>query len=49
MNVLNQVRYRSQKEILEHVGKTVEEFADGADQSDDITMLGFTYYGTEKE
>jgi serine phosphatase RsbU (regulator of sigma subunit) len=46
VRILNEVRDRSQKEILEYVDSKVSEFADGADQSDDITMLGFTYYGT---
>ncbi len=49
VDILNEVSDRSQKEVLEHVGKAVSEFAAGADQSDDITMLGFTYYGTAKE
>ena len=49
VDVLNEVSDRSQKEVLEHVGRAVSDFAAGADQSDDITMLGFTYYGAAKE
>jgi serine phosphatase RsbU (regulator of sigma subunit) len=49
VDVLNEVKDRSQKDILEHVAKAVAEFEAGADQSDDLTMLGFTYFGVEKE
>ncbi len=49
VDVLNEVKDRSQKDILEHVAKAVAEFEAGADQSDDLTMLGFTYFGAEKE
>ena len=49
VDVLNEVKDSSQKDILEHVAEAVAEFEAGADQSDDLTMLGFTYFGAEKE
>ena len=33
------------KEILTAVGKDIETFSAGAEQSDDITMLGIKYLG----
>jgi sigma-B regulation protein RsbU (phosphoserine phosphatase) len=35
------------KEILKNVKEAVDDFVGGAPQFDDLTMLGFKYYGTE--
>ncbi len=45
VGALNEVTDRSQKEIIEHVKKRIDEFVKDAPQFDDITMLGFTYLG----
>ena len=48
LNILNTNREKTMKELLPIVRKDVLDFADGAAQFDDITMLGFhlmRYYG----
>ena len=47
LDALNEVREGSQEEILGNVQRRVSEHAKGFIQSDDLTMLGFTYYGPE--
>ena len=42
---LNMVREDTLQQILPAVRQDIEEFAGGAEQFDDITMLGFTYLG----
>ena len=49
LDALNEAREGSQEEILGNVQRRVREFANGFEQSDDLTMLGFTYYGVEDE
>ncbi len=49
VEVLNSMKDKSQKEILEELGKILTEFSGEENQFDDITMLGFTYFGAEKE
>ena len=46
---LNKVRNKSMTETLPAVRKDIADFAAGADQFDDITMIGFVYYGSETE
>ncbi len=45
LNVLNDNKDASMKELLEAVRTDVDEFVDEAPQFDDITMLGFVYKG----
>ena len=42
---LNAVKEKTLKQVLPAVRQDIEEFASGAEQFDDITMLGFTYLG----
>ncbi len=44
---LNKEPDASPENILKNVKSAVDEFAGAAPQFDDITMLGFTYFGTE--
>ena len=37
------------KALLPGVRRDIADFADGADQFDDITMLGLTYFGPGHE
>ena len=46
-NVLNTLRSSSIKETLPAVRKDIADFVGEADQFDDITMLGFVYYGPD--
>ena len=46
---LNKVRNKPMTETLPAVRKDITDFAAGADQFDDITMIGFVYYGSETE
>ena len=46
--VLNTVKDRNMKDTLPAVREDIAAFVGAADQFDDITMLGFTYYGPEK-
>ena len=46
---LNKVRNKPMTETLPAVRKDIADFAAGADQFDDITMIGFVYYGSETE
>lgn len=45
--VLNKNRESSLKEILSDVSRDIEIFSAGAEQFDDITMLGFRFLGSE--
>ncbi len=45
VDVLNQVPGQSPKELLEQVTQGIEEFVDGSEQYDDVTMLAFHYVG----
>lgn len=47
LNVLNTCQNRNTRKICENVLQNVNEFVNGADQSDDITMLSFTLNGNE--
>ncbi len=49
VEVLNGMKDKSQKEILEELGRILTDFSGEDNQFDDITMLGFTYFGAEKE
>jgi serine phosphatase RsbU (regulator of sigma subunit) len=42
---LNEVRNAPEKETLDFVAKSVRAFAGEAPQTDDMTMLGMTYFG----
>ena len=46
---LNKVRNKPMTETLPAVRKDIADFAAGADQFDDITMIGFIYYGSETQ
>ena len=46
---LNNAADRCGKAILPEIKRSVDRFADGRDQFDDITMLGFRYNGKETE
>ena len=45
---LNTAPSASMKEILGNVRKAVDDFVKDAPQFDDLTTLGFQYFGTEK-
>lgn len=45
IEALNEVTDRSQEETLSHVKDCVSRFVGDVPGSDDLTMLGFTYYG----
>ena len=47
--ILNVEKDRPMEEILPGVRRDISEFVGKADQFDDITMLGFTWFGTGKE
>ena len=47
VNALNTLKEASIAETLPAVRKNIADFVGGADQFDDITMLGFVYRGTE--
>ena len=47
--VLNKVRNKPMTETLPAVRKDIADFAAGADQFDDITMMGFLYNGPEAQ
>ncbi len=46
---INPVRKKSMENILPAVRADIAAFAGEAEQFDDITMLGFTYHGSEEE
>ncbi|MCR5411067.1 MAG: serine/threonine-protein phosphatase [Lachnospiraceae bacterium] len=46
LKALNKKPDTSPEETLDGVLESIREFAEGADQNDDITMLGFDYFGT---
>ena len=48
LDALNKDPNASPKDILKNVKVSVDEFVGDAPQFDDITMLGFTYFGTEE-
>ena len=45
INILNKRKDASDKLLLPAVRRDIESFVNGADQFDDITMLGFSYKG----
>ncbi len=45
VEVLNKVSVRSSKELIEQVEQGIEEFVDGSEQYDDVTMLAVSYIG----
>ena len=45
LEALNKDPNATLRATLKNVADSIEDFADGADQFDDITMLGFTYNG----
>ncbi|MBQ7160687.1 MAG: SpoIIE family protein phosphatase [Clostridia bacterium] len=47
LTALNRDPSASPKELLENVRHDIDEFVGDADQFDDITMLGFNYFGAE--
>ena len=49
VNVLNTVKDEPMEMVLPKVRRNIAAFVGAADQFDDITMLGFAYYGTGKE
>ncbi len=49
VNVLNTVKGEPMETVLPIVRQNIADFVGAADQFDDITMLGFAYYGSEKE
>ena len=48
VEALNKEADASNEVILNRVQKSIDTFTKGAPQFDDITMLGFTYYGDNK-
>ena len=49
INILNKRKDASDKLLLPAVRRDIESFVNGADQFDDITMLGFSYKGNGKK
>ena len=49
VEVLNTMKDLSEEEMLPKVLEDIYEFAGETDQFDDITMLGFTYFGPESK
>lgn len=49
LEALNSDKDSNPKEAIERVRKSIDEFVGSATQSDDITMLGITYYGKKEE
>jgi serine phosphatase RsbU (regulator of sigma subunit) len=47
VEVLNGVKDARMESILPVVRKNIADFAGNAEQFDDITMLGFTYFGNQ--
>jgi serine phosphatase RsbU (regulator of sigma subunit) len=45
LNALNEASGKTQKEILPHIKSSIDAFVGSEPQFDDLTMLGFTYYG----
>ena len=48
VNVLNAVKGEHLRDVLPAVRKNIADFVNGADQFDDITMLGLAYYGPQE-
>ena len=48
VNMLNATRDAPLRQVLPAIRRDIADFAGGAEQFDDITMLGFAYYGSEK-
>ena len=46
VDVLNATKARRLDEVLPEIRKSISDFEGGAKQFDDITMLGFAYYGS---
>lgn len=45
---LNELKNMKMAQLLPMVRQDISDFVGGAEQFDDITMLGFTYYGTQE-
>ena len=45
---LNTLRESTEEETLNAVLEDIRGFADGVEQFDDITMIGFTYLGPDQ-
>ena len=48
-NALNKVPYKSPEDVINGVREDVNEFVNGAEQFDDITMLCLKYMGKVEE
>jgi sigma-B regulation protein RsbU (phosphoserine phosphatase) len=48
LEFMNQTKTASTTDIIDQVNHSVAKFADGAEQSDDITMLALTYTATQQ-
>lgn len=42
---LNSTRNEPPKEVLDHMKKTVDQFAEGREPFDDLTMISLVYHG----
>ena len=49
VNVLNRYKNLPQKDMLKYVRRDITRFVGEAEQFDDVTMLGFRYYGQSEE
>ena len=47
LTVLNNDKNASPQQVLENVTNGINAFVGEAEQFDDITMIGFTYYGSD--
>ena len=49
MEALNKNKELKPSALLPEIRKSIDEFVDGAPQFDDITMLGLTFYGKDRD
>ena len=49
LEILNDNKESGNEELINTMKKAVDEFAGNEPQFDDITMMGFTYYGDQKK
>ena len=47
LHVLNQAKYESPQSLLDFIKKDIDSFVDGAEQTDDITIMAVEYKGGE--
>ena len=45
LEALNEAKQKLPKEMIGHMKETIDNFVDGADQFDDLTMMALTYHG----